>query len=83
MFIQSKDRIHRFGLPPETITEYIYLTSKNTIDETISSRLSEKELRMNKLLDTDEIPLLSEDFSDANSDDLRAIMDSYAKRRLC
>jgi SNF2 family DNA or RNA helicase len=83
MFIQSKDRIHRFGLPHDTVTEYIYLTSKNSIDETISSRLSEKELRMNKLLDTDEIPLLSEDFSDANSDDLRAIMDSYAKRRLC
>lgn len=82
MFIQSKDRIHRLGLPQDTVTEYIYLISKNTVDETISSRLSEKELRMNQLLESEDIPLLSEGLSDLNGEDIRAVMDSYAKRRL-
>lgn len=82
LFIQSKDRIHRLGLPPDTVTEYIYMISRNTVDETISSRLLEKELRMNTLLESDDIPLFSEDLSSENSDDIRSVMDSYAKRRL-
>lgn len=82
MFIQSKDRIHRLGLTKDIVTEYIFLISKNTVDENISSRLADKELRMVRLLDADDIPLLSENFSKENNDDIRAVMDSYAKRRL-
>jgi SNF2 family DNA or RNA helicase len=82
MFIQSKDRIHRLGLPQDTVTEYIYLISRNTVDETISSRLSEKELRMNLLLESEDIPLLTEGLSTLNGEDIRAVMDSYARRRL-
>jgi SNF2 family DNA or RNA helicase len=82
MFIQSKDRIHRLGLPQGTVTEYIYLISRNTVDETISSRLSEKELRMNMLLESEDIPLLNEGLSSLNGEDIRAVMDSYVKRRL-
>ncbi len=82
MFIQSKDRIHRLGLTQDTVTEYVFLTSKNTVDENISSRSAEKELMMIRLLDSDDIPLLSESFSEENNDDIRMVMDSYAKRRL-
>ena len=34
-FIQSKDRIHRYGLEPETETNYYYLLSEESIDEVI------------------------------------------------
>ncbi len=34
-FLQSKDRIHRVGLDQNTITNYYYLLSVNSIDETI------------------------------------------------
>src|SRR6185312_5553048 len=58
-FIQSKDRIHRVGLQPGTITNYHYLVSKGSIDETIHKRLNEKEQRMLELIESEEIPLIS------------------------
>lgn len=45
-FIQSKDRIHRYGLEPETETNYCYLLSEESIDEVIHDRLIEKETRL-------------------------------------
>ena len=45
-FIQSKDRIHRYGLEPETETNYYYLLSEESIDEVIHDRLIEKETRL-------------------------------------
>ncbi len=47
-FIQSKDRIHRYGLPKDTVTNYYYLVSENSIDETIDNRLTLKETRLLK-----------------------------------
>jgi SNF2 family DNA or RNA helicase len=82
-FVQSKDRIHRYGLPPDVLTEYFYLTYKNTIDEDVANRLTIKEKRMNDLLERDEIPLFQE-MSDGSGevDDVVAIIKSYAARKL-
>ncbi|MDG7045531.1 MAG: DEAD/DEAH box helicase [Nitrososphaerota archaeon] len=53
-FIQSKDRIHRIGLPPGAETTYEYLCSApNTIDERIHESLGRKERRLNLLMDDD------------------------------
>ena len=82
LFIQSKDRIHRFGLKEDTVTEYFYLVSKNSVDEVISERLNEKEERMNDLLDSEDIPLLTEGFMQEQAKDIQCILDSYAKRGL-
>lgn len=82
LFIQSKDRIHRFGLKSDTKTEYIYLISANSIDENIDDKLATKELRMNKLIDSEGIPLLTEDFFKDQDSDIQSVLDSYAKRGL-
>ena len=50
--LQSRDRIHRLGLPENQYTQYYYLMlngqedRRNTIDERIYHRLKEKEERM-------------------------------------
>lgn len=50
--LQSRDRIHRLGLPEGQYTQYYYFMlegerdKRNTIDEKIYIRLKEKELRM-------------------------------------
>lgn len=81
-FIQSKDRIHRVGLAPGTITHYHYILSKDTIDETIHNRLIEKEKRMLELIESQDIPLISQNMNydiDLN-DDIKAIIRDYVKR---
>jgi len=81
-FIQSKDRIHRVGLKPGTKTYYHYILSKNTIDETINTRLNEKEARMLALLESQEIPLIGANMNyDVDlKDDIKAIIRDYVKR---
>jgi SNF2 family DNA or RNA helicase len=82
LFIQSKDRIHRFGLPENTVTEYFYLTGIDTVDEDIAFRLGVKEARMLRMLDTEDIPLFSGWSEREDADDIRQILQSYALRRL-
>ncbi|WEV46370.1 DEAD/DEAH box helicase [Bifidobacterium sp. ESL0690] len=78
-YMQSKDRIHRVGLEANQHTNYFYAQSQNTIDQTIYSRLIEKEKKMLHFLDTHEIPLIEEnkDFSDDTTDDFKAIIRDY------
>ena len=79
-FVQSKDRIHRYGLPPGTITNYYYVLSQDTVDETIDSRLTEKERRMTEIMESMPIPLfnnVSEDFGD---EDIKALIKDYVRR---
>lgn len=79
-FVQSKDRIHRYGLKPGTITNYYYVLSRGTIDETIDTRLAEKERRMTEIIESSPIPLfnnISEDLGDA---DIKALIKDYVKR---
>ena len=42
-FVQSKDRIHRYGLKKDIDTNYYYPIMIDTIEETIAMRLYEKE----------------------------------------
>jgi len=81
-FMQSKDRIHRVGLPPGTVTNYYYLISTNSIDETINHRLALKEKRMLELIESQDIPLISENLNyDFDlTDDLKAIIRDYVRR---
>lgn len=51
-FIQSKDRIHRYGLKPGTQTNYYYLLSENSIDEVIHDRLIAKETRLREIIES-------------------------------
>jgi SNF2 family DNA or RNA helicase len=84
-FLQSKDRIHRYGLPSDAKVNYYYLMSQDTVDTTIHDRLSQKEAAMMKILESREIPLISLNMepSDAqdDTDDVRAIIRDYIKRR--
>ncbi len=81
-FIQSKDRIHRVGLAEDITTHYHYVLSENSIDETIHRRLAEKEIRMLELIESREIPLMSENMNyDIDlENDVKAIIRDYVKR---
>jgi SNF2 family DNA or RNA helicase len=49
-FLQSQDRIHRYGLPKETKTFIEYIYCPNTIDESVNRRLQAKVDRMQEVL---------------------------------
>lgn len=79
-FIQSKDRIHRYGLNPETKTKYYYLISKDSIDETVNKRLAEKEKRLNDIMESMPIPLFDNVLESGGIDDIKAILHDYETR---
>jgi hypothetical protein len=69
-------------LPVGVITNYHYIVSENSVDETIHSRLIEKERRMLELIESQEIPLISENLNydiDLESD-IKAIIRDYVRR---
>lgn len=78
-FLQSKDRIHRVGLPPDQETNYSYLISEGSIDSVINERLAMKAKRMEKIIDSD-IPLFARINDSDETDLIKALMDDYAKR---
>jgi hypothetical protein len=81
-FMQSKDRIHRVGLPAGVITNYHYIVSENSVDERRHTRLIENERRMLELIESQEIPLISENLNydiDLESD-IKAIIRDYVRR---
>lgn len=49
-YLQSLDRIHRLGLPPDTITTFTIFSTKGTIDERVDRRVEAKVGRMSELL---------------------------------
>lgn len=79
-FVQSKDRIHRFGIDANVETNYYYLLSENSVDETISDRLRIKEERMKTLLEANSIPLF-ENIGQEGNEDIKAIISDYVKRK--
>lgn len=79
-FIQSKDRIHRFGLPQDIETRYYYLISEDSIDVTINSRLNIKENRLNEIMESMPIPLFDNTLEDGGKEDIKAILKDYAQR---
>ncbi|MBM3159698.1 MAG: DEAD/DEAH box helicase [Bacteroidetes bacterium] len=77
-YIQSKDRIHRYGLPADTITNYYYLLASNSIEETIHQRLFEKEQRLLEIIESMPIPLFN--VVEEQDSDINAILRDYARR---
>jgi hypothetical protein len=83
--MQSKDRVHRYGLNKNDIINYYYLISENSIDQTIHDRVLEKEQRMLDIIENEEIPLLNMNMDDSdenNEDDIRAIIRDYHARKI-
>lgn len=79
-FIQSKDRIHRYGLPPGVVTNYYYLVSENSIDSVIDERLHDKEQRLIEIIESMPIPLFDNAFEDSGDDDIKAVLKDYVRR---
>lgn len=79
-FVQSKDRIHRYGLSPETQTNYYYILSQDTVDETIDMRLLEKEQRMTEIMESMPIPLFDNVSERLGNDDIKALIKDYVRR---
>ncbi len=79
-FVQSKDRIHRYGLPSGTVTNYYFILSQGTIDETIHSRLCEKEERMNEIMESMPIPLFTNVSDELGDEDIKALIRDYVRR---
>lgn len=80
-FLQSKDRIHRYGLDRDTTTRYYYLISQSSIDEVIHDRLAEKTARMEQIIDSP-IPLFDRIDANDDADIIKALLSAYAKRAL-
>ncbi|MBP6856551.1 MAG: DEAD/DEAH box helicase [Candidatus Pacebacteria bacterium] len=77
-FLQSKDRIHRYGLSQNQETNYYYLISSDSIDEIINEKLDLKVKRMEKIID-DDIPLFSRINDSDETDLIKALLESYSK----
>lgn len=75
-FIQSKDRIHRINMPLGTTATYYFLINENTVDEKVNARLEEKEQRMLRILDSDEIEVGGFEFENSkfmSNDDILSV----------
>jgi SNF2 family DNA or RNA helicase len=79
-FMQSKDRIHRYGLSPDIETHYYFVVAKDSIDETIDKRLELKEARMIEIMENMPIPLFNNVCEDLGDDDIKALLKDYVKR---
>lgn len=78
-FLQSKDRIHRYGLADGQETNYYYILSEDSIDGVIHDKLGEKVKRMERIID-EEIPLFARLNDSDETDLIKALIDDYAKR---
>lgn len=78
-FLQSKDRIHRYGLPENQITNYYYFVSKESIDIIIHNRLEIKIRRMEEIIN-DDIPLFARINDTDETDIIKDLISNYAKR---
>jgi len=79
-YMQSKDRIHRFGLKPDDIINYYYILSQDSVDEIIDERLNIKERRMMEIIESDPIPLFRNAYEELGNEDIRAIINGYIGR---
>lgn len=79
-FIQSKDRIHRYGLKPGIETNYYYLLSEDSVDSVINDRLIAKETRLREIIESMPIPLFSNVELETGDDDIKALITEYVNR---
>ena len=81
-YMQSKDRIHRYGLRHDDVINYYHLLSEDSIDSVIHSRVLEKEERMLKIIESEEIPLLDMNKADpGDDDDIHTLIRDYHVRK--
>ena len=80
-FIQSKDRIHRYGLKPDDQTNYYYILSDNNTDKTIHERLIIKEKRMMEIIENEPIPLFRR-LEDDEADDINILIKNYVSQKI-
>jgi len=78
-FLQSKDRIHRYGLDQNQQTNYYYILSRDSIDAVIHDKLKEKVRRMEQIID-EEIPLFARLNDSDETDLISALIEDYVKR---
>ena len=81
MYMQSKDRIHRYGLNQDDSINYYHLLSENSIDQVIHERVMEKEQRMLDIIESQEIPLLDMNMEDSSDDEIQAVIRDYHVRK--
>ena len=84
VYMQSKDRIHRVGLPKDCETNYYFIQSTDSVDLNIYDRVLTKEEKMIKIIESEEIPLISNNIefeNDPDEDDIKLIIKSYYERR--
>jgi SNF2 family DNA or RNA helicase len=82
-FLQSKDRIHRYGLKEEDEINYYYILSDNNTDHTIHQRLETKVARMMQIIENEPIPLFKRITDDTEgADDIKALIDNYVNKSI-
>jgi len=85
MHIQSKDRIHRYGLDKDKdVIDYYYFVSEDSIDLKIHDILIEKEEKMLEVIESEGIPLISlnmDESSDINESIIKRIIKDYHARK--
>lgn len=79
-FLQSKDRIHRYGLKAGVETHYYYLVSNDSVDNTVHTRLLEKEQRLMEIIESMPIPLFDSYLDSDGDEDIKAVLRDYARR---
>ncbi len=72
-FLQSEDRIHRYGLTPGTQTNIYVLECSNTIDEIINDRLINKVELMSRALNDPSLSILADISSTEESNEYGGI----------
>lgn len=78
-YLQSLDRIHRLGLPPDAETRVTFLLTSGTIDERVDERVAEKAERLGSMLNDPDLVTMAlpdeEEYGEAIEDvnDLSAL----------
>ena len=54
--------------------------SRDTVDETIDTRLAEKEKRMTEIMESMPIPLFNNISEDLGNEDIKALIKDYVRR---
>ena len=79
-YLQSRDRIHRYGLGEGIVTTYYKLACRDTIDEVVDERLELKEERMMRVVESSTIPLFDNVLDDFGVEDIKALIRAYVRR---
>jgi SNF2 family DNA or RNA helicase len=79
-YLQSEDRIHRFGLPPDQETYVVILHTDDSVDVAVQRRLDEKVRKMGAVLDDPDLQIEPVPYdeelglSEGDLDELRSLL---------